>query len=58
MDPEQQADAHSMEPGVLAIAFPQAGDINLSKQISKQLAYKSDLIWFLVNILKYIYSTL
>ena len=57
MDPEQQADAHNMEPGVLAIAFPQAGDTNLSKQISKQLAYKSDLIWFLVNIFKYVYFT-
>ena len=26
MDPEQKADAHNMGPGVLAIAFPQAGD--------------------------------
>ena len=33
MNPEQQADAHSIPPGVLAIAFPQAGDNDLTKQI-------------------------
>ena len=34
MNPEQQADAHSMEPGVPATAFPQAGDKYLTKEIS------------------------
>ena len=33
MNPEQQADAHSMEPGVPATAFLQAGDNDLTKQI-------------------------
>ena len=33
MNPEQQADSHSMEPWVLAIAFPQAGDNDVTKQI-------------------------
>ena len=33
MNPEQQADAHSMEPGVPATAFPQAGDKYLTKEI-------------------------
>ena len=33
MNPEQQADVHSMEPGVPAIAYPQAGGIDLTKQI-------------------------
>ena len=33
MNSEQEADTHSMEPGVPAIAFPQAGDNDLTKQI-------------------------
>ena len=33
MNPEKQADSHSMEPGVPAIAFPQAEDNDLTKQI-------------------------
>ena len=33
MNPEQQANTYSMEPGVPAIPFPQAGDNDLTKQL-------------------------